>query len=84
MFYNPTFLETSKRTLSADDVDAVCSIYAPSMYHEACALDEARGCDVSSRAVSPGRFAVAGGAIAMLAALAHRRRQRRVSARARA
>jgi hypothetical protein len=87
MFYNPTFLETSKRTLSPDDVAAVCAIYAPSMYHEACALDQASpGCAVAPRA--PARGLRVGGsalAFALFVLFARRRaRRRRFSDRARA
>jgi hypothetical protein len=84
MFYNPTYLETSKRTLSSDDVAAVCAIYAPTMFHEACALDTspAPGCAVATRAGARGhRGAVLALAAATFVALA--RRRRRVSARAR-
>jgi len=85
MFYNPTYLETSKRALSPDDVAAVCAIYAPTMFHEACALDSspAPGCAVAPRAVARGRRGVAGAAIALASVAAIARRRRRVSDRAR-
>jgi hypothetical protein len=49
VMYNVTDAgETSKRTLSGDDIDAVCTIYAPSVPHDACALDSATpGCAVA-------------------------------------
>jgi hypothetical protein len=77
--------ETSKRTLSPDDIDAVCTIYAPSRAHEACALDTVPpGCGVAPPRRTKPRAAL--GAIAGLATLAElvRRRRRRLSARARA
>jgi hypothetical protein len=81
MFNVTTPGETSKRYLSMDDVDAVCDIYAASIPHEACALDAANpGC-----AVAPARRAgrgwllgLSGGALAVVSALATRRRARSI------
>jgi hypothetical protein len=75
--------ETKKRVLSPDDIRAVCTIYAPSKAHEACALDSATpGCAVGP-ARPPRRRAgwafglgVPAGAL-VAAALAARRRARR-------
>jgi hypothetical protein len=74
--------ETSKRYLSDDDILAVCTIYAPTMQHDACALDSANpGCAVA--APRPARARERGWALglstaaAVAAALSARRRARR-------
>jgi hypothetical protein len=46
--------ETSKRTLSPDDTRGVCEIYAPTLVHETCSLDEASvGCTVAPAPLGP-------------------------------
>jgi hypothetical protein len=73
--------ETSKRTLSPDDVNAVCDIYAASIPHEACALDSANpGCAVaptrpSRRADRGWVLGLSAGALAIVSALVARRRR---------
>ncbi|HEY2730498.1 MAG TPA: hypothetical protein VGK52_11180 [Polyangia bacterium] len=73
--------EVSKRTLSPDDVSAVCAIYAPSRPHEkTCALDKPPvGCEVAGTSTR-GSVCVPSAACAVaLLVEAARRRRRRVS-----
>jgi hypothetical protein len=88
MFNKTGPLQTNKRVLSEDDILAACTIYAPTMDHDPCALDSTvPGCAVAA----PGRpptardwgIGLSGAALAAVALLAARRRAR-VSARARA
>jgi hypothetical protein len=72
------FLDTSKRVLSDDDVNAVCTIYAPSNFHEACPLDQAApGCSVAPRSRARARGVGAAFAAALLVVAARRRARRR-------
>jgi hypothetical protein len=83
MFNVTTSGETSKRTLSQDDKNAVCTIYASSIDHDACTLDSAApGCAVAPSGPAPrgpSRWGpgLCGGALAALALFAARRRARR-------
>ena len=90
VMYNITHAgETSKRTLSQDDINAVCDIYPASADHDACALDTAApGCAVASvRPSRRGHLGVTAGlatcGLALAVATAARRR-RRLSDRGRA
>src|SRR5262249_54470411 len=74
-------LQTNKRVLSEDDILAACTIYAPTMDHDACALDSAApGCAVAAPArpsrAQGWRLGVAGAALAAVVLLAARRRAR--------
>jgi hypothetical protein len=74
-------LQTNKRVLSEDDILAVCTIYGPTVPHDACALDStAPGCAVAAPArpsrAHGGRLGLAGAALAAFAVLAARRRAR--------
>jgi hypothetical protein len=75
--------ETSKRVLSKDDTLAVCTIYAPAMEHDSCALDDAApGCAIASPLPpTPARrrwaLGLPVGALAAVALLGARRRARR-------
>ena len=81
VMYNVTDAgETSKRTLSPDDIDAVCTIYAPSVPHDVCALDAATpGCAVAP--TRPARrsgwaWGLPAGLLAVAAFVARRRARR--------
>jgi hypothetical protein len=75
--------ETSKRFLSDDDRLAVCTIYAPTMDHDACALDTANpGCSLGppapARRVGRGwALGLPAGVLAVVSTWAARRRARR-------
>ena len=72
--------ETSKRFLSDDDKLAVCTIYAPSKEHDACALDSANpGCAVGPPSPAPRArrawaLGLSAGVLAVVSILATRRR----------
>jgi hypothetical protein len=86
MYYQVNPNEVSKRVLSPDDIRAVCTVYAPSRPHVACALDRAPvGCAVAARGRHAGNE-VALGVLAALGLLAEgvRRRAHRISDRGRA
>jgi hypothetical protein len=80
-------LQTNKRVLSPDDILAVCTIYAPTMEHDTCALDSAApGCAVAPprRASRAPRWALGSSGALLAVALVAARRRARVSARGRA
>jgi hypothetical protein len=85
MYDSAMFQETSKRTLSPEDVRAVCEMYAPTLAHDPCALDTpVTGCAVggpSQRGARPLAVGVVGLALAVARA---RRRRGDVSGSARA
>jgi hypothetical protein len=88
MYDDSGFLETSKRTLSPDEINAMCEIYAPMTDPPTCALDENVGCAIA--AVAPDRHAARPRALDVVVAVAlfavgrWRRRGGAVSARRRA
>jgi hypothetical protein len=80
VMYNVTpAQEISKRYLSPDDINAVCTIYGPSVEHDACALDAAPpGCAVAAPRPARGRgwaLGLPAGSLVAAAALARRRRR---------
>jgi hypothetical protein len=76
--------DTTQRTLSGDEIAAMCAIYAPAKVHDACELDTPPlGC-----AVAPARrgapFAALAAALGVVGLAALARRRARVSGRDRA
>jgi hypothetical protein len=55
MYDRAPSLETSKRTLAQDDMNAVCAIYPPTSEAQACALDSPVGCALAAAPVAPRR-----------------------------
>jgi MYXO-CTERM domain-containing protein len=87
MYDSVMFEETSKRTLSKEDMRAVCEMYPPTFAAEPCALDQpVTGCAVAAHAdARPSWPATAAVALGIVSALAARRRRALTgSARARA
>jgi hypothetical protein len=83
MFPSTDTLEVDKRTLTVEDVRAVCEIYAPSDTPRVCALDTAAPSCSLSNDVAPRHVAgretwrqVAGAAAGLLVLRLRRRRRR--------
>jgi hypothetical protein len=77
--------QTSQRTLTDDDIDAVCTIYAASKSNGTCTLDTpaAPACAVAPRRQAPGAPLTVGAAF-LAGVLLARRRRKRVTGPARA